>query len=395
MRSKATADTPVVALGLSARAANALDDEGVLTVADFLGLPPLAINSLRGVGVETRRELVDAQRDLRRRLGGTPRPTTTTSTEAGDDGRLDTLVERLIPRRTSRNATEVDAILCLLGLSELPTAGPWPSQTEVAAALGVTRARVGQLVAATRDRWRKSPSVSQLRDALIAHLDALGGVASALELERAVLAERPVADVDRAELLARASVRAAVEVELAQDDSRLAQRRSGGGRVLLTSAGEDTAERQRVLDHALRLGAIADELATAETIAPPGDVAAKLGRLKAPEVFTVLPVERLIRLAAAASTGADVSARLELHPRDMSAERALALGRAAILGGDAITPAEIRRRIAARFPHAQQVPDRPELDELLRPSRLRLPMGREPRGIRRSVTPGPHWPHKL
>ena len=365
LRARATTDTPVVALGLSARAVNALDDEGVLTVADFLGLPPLAINSLRGVGVETRRELVDAQRDLRRRLGGAPRPTTTTTTEAGDDGRLDILVERLIPRRTSRNATEVDAILCLLGLSELPTAGPWPSQTEVAAALGVTRARVGQLVATTRDRWRKSPSVSKLRDALIAHLDALGGVASALELERAVLAERPVADVDRAELLARAAVRAAVEVELAQDDSRLAQRRSGGGRVLLTSAGEDSAERQRVLDHALRLGAIADELAGGETIAPPGDVAARLGRLKAPEVFTVLPVERLIKLAAAASTGADVSARLELHPRDMSAERALALGRAAILGGDAITPAEIRRRIAARFPHAQPVADRPELDELL------------------------------
>jgi serine/threonine protein kinase len=365
LRARATQETPVVALGLSARAVNALDDEGVLTVADFIGLPPLAINSLRGVGVETRRELVDAQRDLRRRLGGAPRPTTTTSTEAGDDGRLDVLVERLIPRRTSRNTTEVDAILCLLGLSELPTAGPWPSQTEVAAALGVTRARIGQLVAATRDRWRKSPSLGKLRDGLIGHVDALGGVASALELERAVLAERPVADVDRAELLARAAVRAAVEVELAQDDSRLAQRRSGGGRVLLTSAGEDSAERQRILDHAFKLGTIADELASAEMIPPPGEVAARLGRLKAPEAFTVLPVERLIRLAAAASTAADVSARLELHPRDMSAERALALGRAAILGGDAITPAEIRRRIAARFPHAQPVPDRPELDQLL------------------------------
>ena len=57
-------------------------DEGVLTVADFLALPPLAINSMRGVGVETRRELVDAQRDLRRRLGERRRPTTTTTTES-------------------------------------------------------------------------------------------------------------------------------------------------------------------------------------------------------------------------------------------------------------------------------------------------------------------------
>ena len=50
----------------------------------------------------------------------------------------------------------------------------------------------------------------------------------------------------------------------------------------------------------------------------------------------------------------------------MSDRRALALGRAALLGGDAITPAEIRRRIAARFPHAQPLPDRPALDTLLR-----------------------------
>ena len=77
-------------------------------------------------------------------------------------------------------------------------------------------------------------------------------------------------------------------------------------------------------------------------------------------------MERLVTLAAAASTSADVSARLELHPRDMSARRALALGRAALFGSDAITPAEIRRRIAARFPHAEPLPDRPVLDTLLR-----------------------------
>ncbi len=70
---------------------------------------------------------------------------------------------------------------------------------------------------------------------MIAHLHALGGIAAAAELEAAVLAERPVADLDRARILARAAVRAAVEVELAQDDPRLAQRRSAGGRVLLTT----------------------------------------------------------------------------------------------------------------------------------------------------------------
>jgi hypothetical protein len=132
-------------------------------------------------------------------------------------------VARLIPRRTTRNATEVDAIVYLLGLSELPTAGPWPSQTEVAAAIGVTRGRVGQLVVDARERWRKTAAVTNLRDALSGHVEALGGIAAAPGLERAVLAERPVADSDRAQLFARAAVRAAVEVELAQDNARLAQ----------------------------------------------------------------------------------------------------------------------------------------------------------------------------
>ena len=47
-------------------------------------------------------------------------------------------------------------------------------------------------------------------------------------------------------------------------------------------------------------------------------------------------------------------------------EHPLALGRATLLGSDAITPAEIRRRIAARFPHAEPLPERPALDTLLR-----------------------------
>ena len=365
-RAKATRETPIVALGLSARAVNALDRESALTVADFLALSPLAINSMRGVGVETRRELVDAHRELRHRLGSTQTTTTTTTTDEPDDGRLDAVVAKLIPRRTTRNETEVDAISSLLGLVELPTAGPWPSQTEVAAALGVTRGRIGQIIPAARERWRKLTAVTELRDEVIAHLQALGGIAAAAELEGAVLAERPVADLDRARILARAAVRAAVEVELAQDTPRLAQRRSAGGRVLLTSAGEDGAERQRVLDHAARLGAAADEIAAAETLVAPSEVATRLGRLTPPDAVAGLSIERLVTLAAAASTSADVSARLELHPRDMSDRRALALGRAALLGGDAITPAEIRRRIAARFPHAQPLPDRPALDTLLR-----------------------------
>ncbi|MEI2702181.1 MAG: protein kinase [Baekduia sp.] len=373
LRAQATHTTPVVALGLSARAANALERENALTVADYLALPAMTINTMRGVGLETRRELIDAQRDLRDRLGSvTPPGKATTTTDEPDADRLDSLVAQLVPRRTSRNATEVDAITMLLSLDELPTAGPWPSQTEVAAALGVTRARVGQVLAKARERWRKLKSIERVRDELLLHLDALGGVATAGEVERAALADRGADDPDRGEVFARAAVRAAVEVELAKPDARVAQRRSAGGRVLLASAGEDASERQRALDYALRLGTLADEIASADTLVAPSEVAARLGRVTPPPALAGLSRDRLVDLAAAASTSAAASARLELHPRDMSAERALALGRAALLGSEAISAPEIRRRIAARFPHAQLLPDRPALDRLLRESGFEL-----------------------
>jgi hypothetical protein len=241
----------------------------------------------------------------------------------------------------------------------------------VAAALAVTRPRITQIVARARERWRKLRSVDRLRDELIVHLHGLAGVATAVELERAVLADRG-SDLDQDAGLARAAVRAAVEVELAQDESRIAQRRSAGGRVLLASAGTSAAERQRVLDHAAALGALADEIAALETLAAPAEVAARLRRLPAPDAFSHLSPDRLVELAAAASATAAASARLELHPRDMSAERALALGRAALLGSAKIGVGEVRRRIAARFPDARALPDRPELDVLLRESGFEL-----------------------
>ncbi len=54
----------------------------------------------------------------------------------------------------------------LLGLSDADAAttlGAWPSQTEVAAELGVTRARVGQVTITARQRWKRQPALTALR----------------------------------------------------------------------------------------------------------------------------------------------------------------------------------------------------------------------------------------
>jgi serine/threonine protein kinase len=367
LRAQATHATPVVAIGLSARATNLLERQNVQTVADFLGLPPLAINTARGVGLDTRRELVDAQRDLRQRLGATAHPSTrpTTTTTVDDAARLEDVVVALLPARANRGSATVQIVERLLGLDPVSEGSAWPSQTDVAASLDLARARVGQVLTKSRAQWCKLPAVDRLRDDVVEQVQTLGGIATVAELERGLAAEYGTGDPDRDRPLIRAATRAAVETELAQSDARIAQRRTHDGRLLLATAGDSPDERQRSLDFALRLGALADELAAAETLAAPNDVAARLARLTVPVALAALTRDRLVALAAAASTNAAVSARLELHPRDMSPARALTLGRAALLGSEAISVPEIQRRIAARFPHAQPLPVRPELDRLL------------------------------
>lgn len=376
LRAAATHDTPVTAIGLSARATDFLERHNVQTVADLIALPPLAVNSGRGIGVDTRRELTGALQDLRRRLGHTPHPTvtvTTTQTTIEDDRRLTALVSRLLPEATSRNRPTIAALRLFLALDPLPDAdtAAWPSQTEVGTALDVTRARIGQVVAKARAAWTTTPGLADVRDELVAQIDALATIATAADVERALAADRGSGDPDGDQALARAVARAAVEVELASVAPRITQRRTQDGRVLLAT-GADVDERQRALDYALRLGAVADEITAAKTLASPPDVSSRLQRQTPPPGVPALPIDRLVALAAAASTRAAVSARLELHPRQLPAARALALGRAAVLGSDKIEPEEIARRIAARFPQAQPLPGRPQLDGLLREAGLEL-----------------------
>ena len=51
---RATLDTPLAQLGLGTRALNALERAGVVDVRGLLQLPPLAVNSMRGVGASRR-----------------------------------------------------------------------------------------------------------------------------------------------------------------------------------------------------------------------------------------------------------------------------------------------------------------------------------------------------
>jgi len=70
-----------------------------------------------------------------------------------------------------------------------------------------------------------------------------------------------------------------------------------------------------------------------------------------------------VDLATAASTKAARSTRLEIYPRGMPASRALELTATALSGK--IEPEGVKKRVAARYPDAAPLPDRPDLDKLL------------------------------
>jgi len=361
-------ETSVEALGLSSRATNTLERLGALTIADLLALPPTRINAQRGVGKPTVKELLDAVRHLRGRLG-TPTATATTTGEEPDVQALDPLARQLIPRETARTAGDVGTLRALIGLEG--DHGAWPDQAQVAEAAGVDRRHVNEVLVRARERWRGLPAVTRLREDLLAFVRLKGGVTTAQELGLQALAQRgAAAEGEQRTRLAYAAVRAALEAEAGRAEPRLRVRR--GARVLVALDGVDDAEAEPALDYAEQLGREADRLADMDPLASPAGVLETLRAVAVPTGLGTLPQPRLVELAAAASEGAAVSGRLELYPVDMAPERALRLAQGALVGVRELTEEELRRRVAGRFPASQELPARPALDRLL--ERVGLPL---------------------
>jgi hypothetical protein len=361
----AALDTPLISLGLSARAINALERVNALDVAALLRLGVTQISHMRGVGHKTRRELLATKRKLEARFPAVETPPPATSDEAAqtDTGvrSIDMLAARLVPA-TAPDArdTRTELVRLLLGLDEEGRFAPahWPSQTDVAAVSKFTRARVQQVVNQARERWSRSRSLALLREQIAAVLEREGGAMTAAEVTTAVLALRGSArDEPLRSRLARAVVRAGTEVERARANARWIVQRSGD--VVLLAVDDALA------DYARQLGLAADRLAAADPVPSPARALEELQQLSLPEGRAPLAPARLLHLAAAASRTAAVSSRLEIYPRGMSAERALKLAHGALLGAPELSEEQIRARVSARYPAAETVPGRPMLDGLL------------------------------
>ena len=176
-------------------------------------------------------------------------------------------------------------------------------------------------------------------------------------VESVLLARGSSQDEPRRTQLSGAVVRAAVEAERSMSEPRLLVRRDGDCVLVAQDAS--------LAGYARRLGEIADQLADEDPLVAPARVVERLREIGSPAEAN-LSDARLVRLASAVSQHAALSSRQELYPRGMPAARAVRLSQGALGGLRMLTVAQVRERVAGRYPEAAPLPDRPALDDLLR-----------------------------
>jgi serine/threonine protein kinase len=419
-------DTPVDALPLSARARNALDRAGVSTVGELVLLPRNQLSVVRGVGTHVAREIVALADQLRARFEVENRPALVPGfarprlvleePEAGIDPstadrlvaagikttvdaalapaariekllgkpRAEVLRERLVaiaaaePRpgslgdwsreligRASTNEAN-KRLRVLVGLDPLPDERPDTglpaarSVSEVAGAFGIEPTQIHSSLQFLRSkRWADHAAAASLTEAISSALDAASPATPFLDLATA-LAKTRTDDAPREDDARTAAALVRVALEL-RPNPPATWRRIGSTPWV--------ARDPEVLDALAALAETADSLAVTEPLPSSEVVRAALAEVAAGTPLATLPADQRLALAARASQRAAASARLELYPRGMDATRALALSLAA-LSGAGLTPDVVKKRIAARYPEAAPLPERPTLDALLAPHGL-------------------------
>lgn len=373
-------DTLISQLGVSTRAQNTLDRLGIFSAQELAVQLPGRFSSLKGVGNKTRQEIRDLIGRLRLRLpvpaipdparfASSGEPVSTVGAEPQAAPSVDELTSLLIPAETSASGKVVRHVLSqFLELDEasggLPT---YPTQSVIAERTRKTRARIGQVLGQARERWRRTPALTTVRNDLAEFISAEGGVVDIDELAQFLVTSR---GSEAADMLSRrrsaAVVRAALEAEKPSESNRFDERRRDGRYLVARS---ETPYGEAALDYAEGLGSVAKQLASADPLPSPLRIQESLRAVSS----TIPPLrnDRLVRLAAVAAQVA-VSPRGELYPKGLDPLRALKLGQSAFAGLSRVTPHEIQSRVHERYPDAAELPDRPLLDEMVRDAGLTL-----------------------
>lgn len=378
----AVLDTLLTEAGLSSRALSGLSRIAATTVGELLGTPPFQVNAIRGLGEQYRKEIQGRVRSWRGRLLTQAEPIGV-EPDAGLRA-VEVVIDSLLPKVTAANQTEVAALRLLLGVPL--TAGEpalvWPTLTEVAERVGVTRPRISQILDAATTRWRRKVSLQAVVTELVEVIDADGRVVTLAEATAALLL-RHGSGIEGPNRLRRAAglVRAAVELDLRTDTPQLVPRRprtavtSGpveSSPVLLalspaarSQLRDDTGpfpSADALLEYAQRIGEAADAAVDGGAIIPAAT--ARTGLRTLVDGGVRLADDRLLRLAVAASSSAALSGIGELYPRALPAEDAVGYTLRGA-GVRELTEAGVRRRVSARFPAVAGIPEHPVLDKIV------------------------------
>jgi hypothetical protein len=282
---------------------------------------------------------------------------------------VDELTSMLIPTEVSASGKVARQILAQFLELDNESSGPptYPTQSQIAERTQRARAQIGQILTKGRERWRRTPALTAVRNDLAEFIKAEGGVVEIGELAQFLLTSRGSDAGDPLSLRRGAAVvRAALEAERPSESNRFEESRRNG-RFLVARSEPPYGE--VALDYAEKLGATAFQLATSDPLPAPVRVQESLRA-----VSSTLPSvrnDRLVRLAAVVAQVA-VSPRGELYPKGLEALRALKLAQSAVAGLSCVTPDELRARVRERYPEAAELPDRPLLDGMVRDAGLTL-----------------------
>lgn len=374
-----TLESPISHLSLGTRAENILDRENIFTVSQLLATLIPRIRALHGVGATTRKDIVAALKQLRRRF---PEPAVPARSAAATPGTvanwsIDDVLASLLPKATPRNQVEIDVISRLLGLSG---DSAWPSQADISRSCDCHATQVSKIVSKFRVRWREdSPTLTRIRNLIAETIAAYDGFVEVSELVTALVAARGSSSEEPLRTIRTAAViRAATEAErsLSFEKQRFTDNRlklpSGG--VLFTNPAKPFP-----LSWVEQVATTARDLANTDPLPSPSRVLDSLRAINLPGELAAPPDARILRLAAGLS-GTALSPRLELYPKGLSAAVAVRLSSAALAtpAGEPLTADEIQARVRDRYPEAELLPASPALDQLLKDAGIDL--ARDPNG---------------
>ena len=223
-----------------------------------------------------------------------------------------------------------------------------------------------------RNRWAKSvPALTPMRDDVLRMLEDHGRILEWRQLAAALLARRGSGLEDAAArmILAGVCVRAAIETEERKQEPRLTTRRLGQKVLIaLTRVGDDAVpDADDLFAYAELLGGEADKLAARDPLPGVTEIKQVLRAVPGADRASRLSDTDLVLLAAAASANAAATARLELYPRDLSAERAVKISQAVTFLGDrGLREEEVVQRVVARFPELTRPPKPADIFRLLK-----------------------------